>query len=223
MHDQLVPLDLFFSTASSTTVRSNYGSVNTPKIRIDRSDINVSCPQAIQDSVKRAVVVPGIEKSVDRSPRTEFVLRQVTPRRTRSQYPQDRVDHQARICGRSARLGWRRKKVRDQFPLVIRQSMSSHLAALLGRKEPPHRPGCGNSLTLPKTSKPRNSSFQTEPRAGRSRSVKRCDPDFFRGGSGTWGIDSFDESPNCRCCTCSIPKQFGRGRHGRFRKFFTRR
>lgn len=169
MHDQEVPLDPFFSTASSTTVRSNYGSVDTPKIRIDRSDINMSRLQAIQDFVKRAVVIPGIEESVDRSPRTEFVLWQVAPRRTRSQYPQDRVDYQALICGRAACLSGRWKKVRDQFPLVIRQSMSSHLAALLGRKEPPQHRDCGNSPTLPRTSKPRNSSFQTEPSMGRGR------------------------------------------------------
>jgi len=132
MRDQQVPPDPFFSSACGTAMGSNDRAIDTPQLLVDRAGVDKAGLQAPQDFIPSPIRIPGIEQTINGFPRTKIVLRQVAPRRPGSQDPQNPIHDQASICRRTAGSSGRREQVRDQFPLLIRQSMSSHYPALRG-------------------------------------------------------------------------------------------
>lgn len=134
MHDQTVLLDRFFCTAARAAVGSDYGAIHTPQVLVDLSDVDLRCSQALQNPVQRAVRIPTVETTKESFPWTKFAG-QVSPGRTRSQYPQDAFDDSAPVLPGTPRFRRWWKNVGNQFPLIIRKSMSQHFAALRGKTE----------------------------------------------------------------------------------------
>jgi hypothetical protein len=101
---------------------------------VDRAYVNVCCPQTVDDFVQCTVGIPLIEQIPNGCPRPEF-LRQVSPWRTGSQYPQNTINNRSPITRRPASLGRCWKNVCNALPLIIRESMSNHNYALRGELE----------------------------------------------------------------------------------------
>jgi hypothetical protein len=135
MRDQLAPAGRFFPTARGTPMGADNGSVHTPELFVDHAHVDMRGLQSLKNLVEQADRIPGIEQPVDRFPGPKFLFRQISPWRAGSENPQNRIDYHSTIRGRTTGLCWRRKHIRDYFPLIVRDCMSRHCLALLGVME----------------------------------------------------------------------------------------
>ena len=149
MRGHEVPSEPFFSATGRTPGGPDRRAVNAPQFFVDFAGFDLQCPKALKDFVQRAVGVPPIETTVHRFPGTIF-FRQITPRRSGSQNPKDSFHHRPPVALRASDLGWGWKNIRNQFPLIIRKSMSSHSAALRGNVKVSVRQYFAQNLTLMK-------------------------------------------------------------------------
>lgn len=100
-------------------------SINTPQLLVDGAYIDMGGAKAMEDLVQCAVGIPTVITTINRLPRTE-VAGQITPRRARSEYPENSIhDHSAVLWRPAGFCAWR-KHVFNACPLVIRESISSH-------------------------------------------------------------------------------------------------
>src|SRR3990172_9413278 len=103
MRDRLAPPDRFFSTTAGTSVGAHNRAVDAPQLVVDLSLVDECDLQALESFVQRAIGVPRMKQAVDRFPRAEFVFRQVAPRRSRLENPQNPVHDQPPIGGGTTR------------------------------------------------------------------------------------------------------------------------
>jgi len=129
--DHLAPWGPLFSAPCTATGGSNDGSIHAPQPFVDRSGFYLRCLQSPKDFVQGSITIPLIEQIPDRRPPAKF-LRQVTPRRARSQNPQDPVHNGPSIARRPTRPSWSRKNTFYTRPFVICHTMPYHNNALLG-------------------------------------------------------------------------------------------
>ena len=122
MRGQQVPLDRFFSTARSTASGSRDRAIDTPQLLVDLAGVEAHGLETIKDFAQNAVGIPLVEQIPYRSPRLIF-LRQVAPRRSGSQDPQDGIDNVASIPWRSAGLCRRWKNICNTVPFFIRKAL----------------------------------------------------------------------------------------------------
>lgn len=132
MRGHEVPSDPFFSATGRTPGGPDRRAVNAPQFFVDRAGFDSQCPKASKDFVQCAVGIPPIEATVHRFPRTVF-FRQIAPRRSSPQNPKDSIHHRPPVAPWTTGLGGGWKNIRNQYPLIIRKSMSSHSAALRGK------------------------------------------------------------------------------------------
>ena len=125
-----VPSGHFFSPTASTAMGSNNRAIDAPQLTVQLARVDDIRLQPAEDFVQRAVGVPGIEQAINRFPRDEVILRQISPGSASPQDPKNRIHDLPSIGGWPSDLRGSRKQVRDQFPLFIRQSMSRHYLAL---------------------------------------------------------------------------------------------
>jgi hypothetical protein len=105
MRGHEVPSDPFFSATGRTPGGPDRRTVNAPQFFVDRAGFDSQCPKASKDFVQCAVGVPPIETTVHRFPRPIF-FRQISPRRSGSQNPQDSFHHRPPVALRATGLGW---------------------------------------------------------------------------------------------------------------------
>ena len=113
-----VLLDRFFSTPAGTPVRADNGSIDAPQFLVDFASIDGVRPQAVENLVERPIGVPRVEQAVHRFPRRELVFGQVSPGRTGSQHPKDRIDNRSSTASAVDR-SWREVETNPQsIPIV---------------------------------------------------------------------------------------------------------
>ena len=132
MRDHQVLPDPLFSAPCGTAGGSNDGAVDTPQVLVDLSHVHFGGQQPVEDLVECSVVVPSVEQIPYRTP-WAVLLRQITPWRAGPQDPEDAIHDHPPVAGWSPGFRPRRKYVLDEFPLIIRKSMSRHLYALRGK------------------------------------------------------------------------------------------
>src|SRR5207253_2964677 len=102
----------FFSTRRVLVHANNRG--------IDDRELVVGlCSESVEDPLPDATLGPTQEPGVHRLP-LRVMLRKITPRRTASQHPQDRVDHlpvRSRAATSAAFIRW--QKISDPLPLLL--------------------------------------------------------------------------------------------------------
>ena len=136
MRDHQVPPGPPFSAPCGTAGGSNDRAVDTPQVLVDLAHVHFGGLQPVEDLIERSVVVPSVEKIPHRTP-WPVLFGQVTPRRAGSHNPKNAIHDHPPVAGWSPGFSARRKDVLDEFPLIIRKSMSRHLHALRGKVECP--------------------------------------------------------------------------------------
>lgn len=126
------PRGPFFSAARGTASGSDHAAIHAPQLLINLSSVDVGRTQVTQNLIQRAIVIPLVKQVPNCVPRAELFW-QITPRRARSENPQDAIHHGAPIAPRSSGPSGSWKKMGDALPLVIRQPMSNHINAFPGR------------------------------------------------------------------------------------------
>lgn len=121
----LVLRDRFFSSATGTSRGANNRSVDAPELIVYLAGVDEKCPQAIEYTVERSIVIPLIEPFPGGFAAAVFV-RQIPPRRTGSHDPKYRIEDHASIGRRSSgpRRLW--QQIPDTFPLLVRKLMPWH-------------------------------------------------------------------------------------------------
>ena len=117
--------DPLFSASGGTTRSADDGPIKTPQLLVDFSAVDLGGPQAVEDSVPRAIGIPFVEQMPHGRPRPEFVG-QITPGRAGPENPEDAVEHLPSIAWwTSGRRRWREEAF-EQFPLLVRESVTQH-------------------------------------------------------------------------------------------------
>ena len=105
------------------------GAVDAEQIPVDTSVGLGAGLEVIEDAVPQAALAPAIEARVDGFPGSEK-LRQVAPGGAGVEDPEDAVDHEAVVLGRTAGPLTGREQGAQDLPLGIAQAVSRSLHVL---------------------------------------------------------------------------------------------